>query len=449
MSKPDDNDNHSIVVPYVGIDPVIELAVTTYKNSIKERKLTELSLIWKGGKSNLKNITPTFSILGLGTVKNGIFSLTPDGLVFADACNSKDMAKAKQVIRKNIQKSKALEFTQSLLEAKSNVSTDDIGRSIAERFKKKWKDIRTAKHFGNCCASILSFAGIGYYYNGALSVIPPTVTQSSSIPAPEATYNEIIEVLNALHGFERATTSDIAKKQKQKQSTIYQRLTICSFLKLVEKQSSNIFQLSDKGQKLIEPIIDEQVKQEIFRQCLLQSPYKEIIKKFSNIENEITNEKVADILVFYLKRNWSEETRKIYIKKFTNWMVKSGIFEKIKPGEYKMRINLTNKEFVEKDTPNNIQKDAQIDVELVYEIGRSIGSLETIMPTSNQESYFNDRVIFLKELLNGYDDLKLTLDMLTTNFEMASKSNNTEIFKSNLDFVRNKIKEKILGEQNA
>ena len=83
MNKSDLNEKSKAVLPYVGINRIIELATVMYKNSVKEKKLTELGLMWGSGKSNLKNITPAFSNLALGIVTNGIFKLTSDGLIFS------------------------------------------------------------------------------------------------------------------------------------------------------------------------------------------------------------------------------------------------------------------------------------------------------------------------------------------------------------------------------
>jgi len=440
MSKPILDEKKRIIVPYVGIERIIELATVMYKNSVKEKTLTELGLLWGEGKSNLKNITPAFSNLGLGIVTKGIFKLTSDGLIFADACYSKDTEKAKQVIRKNIPKSEALQFTKSLLETRSTISADEIGRDLSDRFRKKWKDIRTTKHAGNACASILSFAGIGYHYNGLLTVNPPTISHSISIPPPDATNNEIIDVLNALHNFERAKVSDIAIKLKQKEQYVYQKLIVCTTLKFVDRYASNIYRLTENGEKFIEPIIDKKTKQNLFCKSILQSPYKELISKISKIEEEITNDNIGNVIVFYLKRNWSDTTKKLYAKKFLTWLLNSNILIKIKPSTYKINLEQIQT-YSEKNEETETSPKENLKLDFFYELGRGIGNLEVLSKNDRNET-FKDRIAFLKSMLNEHEDLKFALDMLATNFEISQKTDNVEIYKASLDFIRNKIKEK-------
>jgi len=438
MSNLQKNERSKVIVPYVGIEPIMELAKFMYKNSFREKEMSELEAIWGGGKSNLKNITPTFSILDLGKVSNGVFTLTPDGLVFADGCNSLDLEKSKKVIQKKIVNSESLQFVKSLLETKLSISVDEIGTSLSERFNKNWKNIKTTKHAGNACASILSFARIGYFYNGMLTINPPTISYSSTVPAPEATFNEILDVLNALHGFERAKLSDISIKMKQKESYAYQKLNICTILKLVDRYSSNIYRVTEKGEKLIDPIIDKVVKQEQFYHCLIQSPYKELIFKILQIKHELTNENIGDVLEFYLKRSWSEETKKLYAKKFTSLLINANILNKIKPATY---------EIIVKEIPKNIEDTENNKIEenknsnFIYELGKGIGNLEALSK-SDQNTIFKDNIVLLKSMLNEHEDLKLAFDMLTKNFEIAQKTKNEEIYKASLDFIRNKIKEK-------
>lgn len=440
MSSINNDESSKVIVPYVGIDPIIELATVMYKNAFKEKKLSELATLWGAGKSNLKNITPAFSILGLGSVSNGIFALTPDGLLFADGCYSDDLEKSKQVIRKNISKSETLQFVKSLLETRTTISIDEIGRDLSERFKKKWKNILTGKHAGNACASILSFAGIGYHYNSILTLNPPTISHTSQTPTPEATYNEILDVLNALHSFDRAKLSDIATKMKQKEQYAYQKLSLCSSLKLVDRYSSNIYRLTERGEKLIDPTTDQTIKQNEFFQCLIQSPYKELISKILKVKDELTNENIGDILAFYLKRSWSDETKKLYAKKFASLLINGNILKKIKPSTYKIIIN-NIPDYIEKEIKEKFEVKNLASLNLIYELGRGIGNLEGLY-LNEKNTLFMDKVSFLKSLLSNHEDLKFAFDMLAKNFEISQKTQNEEIYKASLDFIRNKIKEK-------
>lgn len=447
MSKNETNASKHIVIPYVAIERVIELSKLMYKNSAKEKKLTELASILGCTVSNLNNVTPTFSVLGLGEVKRGTMTLTPDGLVFADYCMHDDYEKAKQIIKKNIQNSEVMMFIKSLLESRSSLSGDEVGRALSERFSKNWKDIRTTKNFGNSCSSIISFAGFGYYSDGVLSLKPHVLKSTTKLYPPSVGYNSMLDILKTLHGFERATVSDIAKRLQVNETALYSNIIVCTILRLVEKETANKFILTDSGRQLIDPTISQEHKTEIFRKCLFISPYVDIVKKLEQSGKEMTYGEIGDVISFFMQTHWSDDTKLNFGKKFGTWLNNAGLTEKVKPGMYKIKTDVMEKIDIEeiKTEVQNEQK-SQININSIYEIGRAIGNIESVMFQGEKSSFFGERIAFLKELLSNHEDLKLTLDMLAKNFEMTVNSNNSSIYESNVDFIREKIKEKIVPE---
>ena len=443
MSQNVKHERKSVIVPYVGIDRIIEILKLMYKNSAKEKKLDELATLLGCKISNLNNVTPTLTVLGLGEVRKGVLTLTPDGLVCADAFLHDDYEKAKVTIRKNLGKSEALEFTKSILESRTTVTGDEIGRALSERFKKDWKNINTTRNFGNSCASIVAFAGHGHYYDGMLSVKPPTVRAISSSYAPDSNYNEIVHVLHATYGFERAKSSEIAKKANQKEAPTSQTLNISVQLGLIEKFPNSIYSITELGKSLIDPLLSEKEKQKIFRNCLLKTKYNEIIQKLANSGKEFSFKEIGDILNFQMQRSWSQSSRDIYGKKFGQWLVKAGLVEKQSKGKYKIKNELLQERISE---PEEKTSEKQIaDLGRVFEIGRTVGSLESIILDSDEKQFFDEKLVVLKGLLGEHEDLKLTLDMLGNNFQIATDAKNPAVYQTNLDFVRNKVKEKMFG----
>ena len=438
------NVKKSITVPYVGIDRLIDLFTMLHKKFSKEITLTELATLMGCGISNLSNAMPVISLLGLGTLRKRVLNLTTDGLIFADACASDDLTKAKQIIKKNIQNSEALLFVKSLLETRTSVSGDEIGRALSERFDKNWKDTRTTQIFGNSCASLISFAGYGHYRAGILSSKSPTIKDVSSISAPNANYNEILKVLNAVHGFKKARIREISNKAKQVESRVYQTLTITTTLQLTEKEPNNVYRLTNNGQQIIDPLTPDEAKQKIFRNCLLRSKYAEIIHKLAKSRNEISFEEISEILEFHLQRNWSESTKKTYGKKFGHWLTHAGIIEKSDSQKYTIKKDLL-------EDVEDIHEIKHMDIPShdIFEIGRAIGNLESIILDVDKSNFFNEKSTILKGLLDEYDDLKLTLDMLDNSFEVATTTKNPATYQSNVNFVRNKIKEKIIRGDKA
>lgn len=447
MSQNVEHEHQKVIVPYVGIDRIIEILKVMYKNSTKEKKLDELATLLGCKISNLNNVTPTLTVLGLGEVRKGVLSLTANGLVCADAFLHDDYVKAKVAIRKNLEKSEALAFTRSLLETRTTISGDEIGRALSERFNKNWKNIQTTRNFGNSCASIVAFAGFGHYYDGILSSKPPTIKATSSLYAPEANYNEIVNVLQATYGFERAKVNEIANKAKQKESTTYQTLSVAVPLGLVEKFPNNIYALTEQGKNLIDPLLSVEEKQEIFRNCLIKSKYNEIIQKLSKSGKEFSFNEIGEILNFQMQRNWSDSTKEVYGKKFGQWLINAGLLEKQSKEKYKIKTDLLQTTII--DTEEKLSEKQSADLHTIFEIGRIIGSLESIVLDVDEKKFFNEKLTILKGLLEEHKDLKMTLDMLGNNFEVAANTNNPTVYQSNVDFVRNKVKEKILGDNKV
>ena len=441
MNESESNRKSLITIPYVGVERIITLLTTIHKKSSRTIKLIELATLLGCGVSNLTNVMPTVSLLRLGVVKKGVLNLTTDGLIFADACASGDLTKAKQIMKKNIQNSESLLFVKSLLETRTSISNDEIGRALSERFGKNWKDIRTTRIFGNSCASLISFAGYGYYYDGILSSKPPTVKDSSSVYVPTARYSEILKILNAIHGFENARIKEIIAKTKQKECSAYQTLITTTILQLTEKKPNNAYHLTDDGQQLLDPLASNEVKQKIFRNCLLKSKYAEIIHKLSRFRDEVSFDEIGEVLKFHLQRNWSENTKKEYGKKFGNWLTNAGIIEKTEVNKYAIKKELLLDVEISQETKS---VDA-IKAEDVFEIGRAVGSLESIILDADKSKFFSEKLTILKGLLEEHGDLKLLLDMLRCNFEAATTTNNPTVYQSNVNFVRNNVKEKIFG----
>lgn len=439
MSGNDSNVNRPIVVPYVGIDRIIEVVQKMYKMSAKEMKLEQLCSILGTKLSNLANVTPTLASLDLGYAKNGVLTLTPDGILFGDSCNVGELEKAKQIIKNKIPHSEPLVFVKALLETRKTLSGDEIGNALAERFDKNWKSLQTRRIFGNSCASLLSFSGNGHYFDGILSLAPLTVKTMNTISAPEATYNEIMNVLKSLHGFERAKIGELSKRIGLKDQTVYSSLTICSILNLVEKGPFNTFHLIENGKKIIDPLTEEEEKKEIFKNCLLQSEYIKIINKLAASNKELTSSDIGDVLAFELERDWSEETKKLYGNKFLSWLTNSKLSEKSSPGKYKIKkITISNLEIPEKQDVKKIENSAEI-----FEIGRILGNLESIISEKDKTSRFKEKMLILKGFLEEYDDLKFALEMLKTNFEIALNTENPQVFTSSLSLISNKISEKL------
>jgi hypothetical protein len=430
---------NDVIVPYVGMDRVVKTIQTLHKESAREAELRRVADLLGCTISSINNITPTLCVLGLAETKDGKLTLTTDGLAFAEAYSLGQEDKAKKIARDSVEKSEVLKFVKSLLEARTQLSGEEIGRALSERFNRNWKDIRTYRAHGNSCASIIAFAGLGFYDRGVLSSKPVTQTTESVAYSPEIGYNSILGLLKALNIYNRAKISDIAEKLNKDEKALWAFMTVCTKLNLVKKEIQGVYSITDFGRKLIDPTAPQKTKIEIFRGCLLDSPYGEIIKSIAVSENEMTLESIGDTLSYQLRRDWSPQTKKLYAKKFVTWLSAADLITKVQRGLYK--INKDKLKTLPK-TETKKQNEIEPDYDFIFAVGRSIGSLESLL-VENRDEVFRNRISELKSLLRQHDDLHMLLDMLQKNYELAVSSNNPPVFSANMSFVRQKIKDKL------
>ena len=255
---------------------------------------------------------------------------------------------------------------------------------------------------------------------------------------PEVGDQPIICLLNALNPFDRAKVSDLAIKLKSKDSTIGKELTVIVSLGLVSKNVSGGYSITDKGRRLIDPRSSAESKSHQFLECLLQSPYQEVIDRLLKGDVELTHESMGEDLAYVLRRDWTETSKEIYGKKFATWLFGADLIEKIAPNKFKIKVKEIQSAVV-----NDKPKLDLAQMKEIYEIGRALGGLETIAPTQENKKEFEDRVSLLSSRLKIHGDLSLVFEMLRMNFDASIQANNPSIYKTNIDFVREKIKEKL------
>lgn len=302
------------IVPYVGMERIIDTLGATYRKGTKEISLNELASLLNCSISNINNVTPTLNILELADVEGGVMALTNNGMEFIRAHSSNELETAKGIIKKGILKNEVLKFVKSLLETRVQVTGEEIGRAISDRFGKRWKSVMTYRAHGNSCASILSFAGFGQYYNGVLSLKPLTKKAENELLAPEIGFRPIISLLKALYPFSKAKSSDLTKKLKKKEGRISSELSVCVILNLVEKDSVGGYTITKRGRRVIDPHLPLEERKQIFMESLMNSPYSNVLSKLSHVDREITYEDVGEILEYDLRRDWAQLTKKPMVR---------------------------------------------------------------------------------------------------------------------------------------
>ncbi|MGB9760779.1 MAG: hypothetical protein ACPLZG_13195, partial [Thermoproteota archaeon] len=377
-----------LIVPYVGIERVIETLRAIYKNGLKEITISNLASLLGCSVSNINNVYPTLNVLNLAITNKRLITITNEGMEFISAYDSGDLKKAREIIKKGVEHSEALKFVKSLLKTRVQLTGEEIGRALSDRFNRKWKNVVSYRTFGNSCASIIAFAGFGFYQDGVLSLRPATIKAELELYPPEIGFRPIIQLLNALHPFARAKSYDLAKKLKVKAGRIASELSVCITLGLIEKDSTGSYKITDMGRKLVDPLLSEDRKSQIFRDCLMNSPYASVILQLSQTDKELTYQDIGESLAYLLRRDWTNLTKKIYGRKFISWLKAAKLVEKIGPNKFKLNVSEIQK-VKEALEQTKIQTP---DLGRIYEIGRILGFLETLMPCEENMKAFEDRI---------------------------------------------------------
>jgi hypothetical protein len=428
----------SMIIPYVGMDRVVNLLNILYKEKTTEIKASVVAALTGTSVSNIENAIFTLKLLGFADYKKKTIFLTEQGMKFINSISSGKEDVAKQILRSVAEQNEVLSFVRSLLESRSQLSGEEIGRAISERFNRKWKSIATYRNYGNSCASILGFAGIGYYSDGILSVKPLTIKAGMELHAPEVGFGPILKILGGLHSFRRARPSEIAKKLGIKKARISHELAICTILGLIERDATGSYRITKTGSTLINPTLTREEKTRTFRESLLESPYSELIRKFTVSVKEFTSQDLGEYISFELRRDWTSMTKKLYGKKFLTWLKAAGLVKKLSSNKYSVLAKevsmLANK--IEKKEEKIIRSDK------VFELGRTFGILETLADEDRNE-IFGNSFSTLKLMLKDHKELEVALDLLPRNFELSLFHKDPSIYKSSINLIRQKVKEKL------
>jgi Mn-dependent DtxR family transcriptional regulator/biotin operon repressor len=441
-----------VTIPYVTVDRVIEILGVIYKKQTREISIEELASLLGSGQSSINNVTPTLGVLGLVKVNKRVITLTDDGLEFIGAYKSNKEDVCKRIVRKGVENYEPLVFVKDLLNTRQRISGEDIGRTLSSRYSKNWKNIVSIRTFGNSCASIIAFAGFGYYANGFLSLNPETIKSDYEFYPPQVGYYPMVRLLEVLYPFERAKTVDIASKLNAKESLIAAELAVCAMLGLVDRNASGGFNVSETGKKLIDPSSNADVKSQVFCNCLVHSPYKDIILRLQKNDESLTYELIGDILAHYLRRDWTVSSRQIYGKKFVTWLNGANILEKIGPNNFKIKdIKLPesptgNIKTEDKSPPTTLGSPVFNNVseaKTLFQLGYLMGVLEAIEPSEINQATFDNTLTIVRSMLKEYAELDLILELLKSNFALSLQTKNAAIYKANIEFTREKVKARL------
>jgi len=428
-----------VVVPYVGMERVIEVLDAMYDAKTNEEDLLKLAVLLNCKASNINNVTPTLRLLGLATRKGDVIRLTDRGSDLINAMRVGNKDKAKEIVRNAVEQSEALGFVRSLLENRKQLNGEEIGRAIADRYGRSWKSIATYRAFGNSCATILAFAGLGYYRDGVITLEPPTEKALAEIYPPEAGAGRLLKLLKLMYPYQRATVGELAEKlgpKSENQTRMWNELHVLQTLGLVAKGANGSYSITDAGMNLIDPGLPEQERTASFRSVLMNSPYGEVIMRLASRSEDFTYQNLGGLLGYLLRRDWKDMTQLLYGKKLASWLLMAGLAERL-PGN---RLKIRKPEILEDQTKERQQRATKASVH-AFELGRLIGVLEQLLPDKEPRRALDDTLVMLKSHTSGIPELKGVLELLPKHFAIALESSNYAAYQTDLSFIKESLKE--------
>jgi hypothetical protein len=366
------NIESSMIIPYVRIGQIIEF-VESMPNS--ETSFDEIYRSFKLRKSQMKNIIPSLVALGLLKKHKGSIELTKIGQDLRLSIKTNNEKESKNIIKNLIQKVAPLSYIVELLNQEQKITIEQIGRRLAIKYNKSWDHPLTYKTHGASCASIVAFAGYGIYDGGVLRK-SELLSAPLKIPFPNVTFQKMVKILENIYPFPNISIKDLSQKIGTSEGRLSSELIVCNELKLIEREYRGIYKISEVGEKLISPSLREEDKSKIFKQCFLNSRYKLVIEKLSNVTFDVN--RLGEIIIYIFRSKSTIQTQKIYGMKFLNWLKNAQIVKKVNGSEYTLdrsRINEAPilREINEKAI-HHIDADEQYKLlQNYYEIGKLIG----------------------------------------------------------------------------
>ena len=400
---------NDVALPYIRMDQIKKFILEMPKETCNIDDLTA-----RFGHSNVANALPALTLLKLIEYdkKDKKVSLTEKGRKFRIALITEDYKKAREVIKSVIDDLELFIFIKGLLERKGYLTIEEIGKEIAFKYNKTWRNSITYRAYGSACASILGFAGYGIYERGVLRIGKTSVEKEKKLPSPYLSLNKIIKILKEI-GNEEVDLHALSKRLNTKENRLGSELSVCVELGIIERLAPGKFILTKKGEKLIDPLnVNRRI--EIWREILLESRYIKIIKLLS--DREFDFKELSDILQHHFGGKWREKTTiNTFTKKFLNWLKEADIIEENEERKYRLLDIELPKEHIYKKISSGF---ARVDY---YYVGKYVGiisssnnfdeidkAVSSLISICKQDATLADVAELLEQHLALFKEMKLS-----------------------------------------
>jgi hypothetical protein len=410
------------VLPYITMSQVKE-----FIRKMPSGELTLKELGNRFGLSKVLNALPTLQLLGLCNYdkRNKIIRLTDEGEKFRSLLITNDEKRATEIIRPYVEKSEVLSFVKALLERRGHLSILEIGRELAFKFNKKWANVLTYKAYGAASASILGFVNYGTYNRGVLRKTEVKVAEVKVTP-PYAGFKKIFDIVKLVSTYSEVDLHTLAEKLRTNERRLSVEIANCIELGFLEKPVLGRVAITALGKELVNPLNKSKIN-EIFRESLLRSDFREIISRLSN--TTFNSKDLGEVLKHQLGARWFGETTIISSgKKFLNWLKSANLVEEIKEGNYRLLDSVVKK--AEKPLEKLL---SVIDY---YKLGKAIGTILS----SNDFEKIKEAAIFLVEFCKLDKNLSSITEVIEEHYKLFLDLKDSRIFGADIKLV-----ERLLG----
>lgn len=424
------------IIPYVRIGQMIEMIKVMPTGDVS---INELILNVSLRRTQIKNIIPSLESLGLLEYHSGKIRLTKKGQEFRLNIKSNNEKGSQNIIKDLIGRVEPLSYIVELLNQQQKLTTDQIGRELAIKYKKVWNHPLTYKTHGAACASIIAFAGHGVYDRGVLRK-GALVSVPLKIPFPNVTFKKIIKILEIIYPRGECSLKELSKLIGTSEGRLATEMVVCAELKLVDRESRGLYKISEIGDKLISPLAKEE-RSSIFKDCLLKSRYNLIIEKLADSTFNIA--KLGEIIVYLFRVKSTSTTQLVYATKFLNWLNYAQIVKKVKKGFYALdKSKLKEKNWAKAPTENGkLIKSIKPDRQLLkyYEIGKLVG---IVVSSCEKKEAIKENVEKLATIWRELDGTEDILTLLNEHIKLFEGLKDPRIFLADIGLLEKRIRSK-------
>ena len=426
-----------IDLPYIRIPQMNDLLKKLSPSLIEKQDFDakELSKAFGVKRGTTANVLATLRSLVMAEGR-GKYKFTNNGKKYVQYLIRKDEKQSRKILSSIVEDFEYVTEIRQWLNSKGKLSIEEIGNQIALKYEQKWENPLTVKTYGAAISSILDYLGEATYRSGTL-FLKKAEHPTDSIPIPDTNVKKIVSIMSVLFP-DGKDIHELSSKLKTSEGRLSSEILCCMELGFVERAARGFYKPTEIGKNFISPIFTDQNKKELFRDSLLSSRYREILGEIK--AEEFTSQEMGKFLKHILRREWKQQTAKVFGGKFIGWLVYADIVGK-EGKKYRFVDNvLKTKPQEQPEDPIKAEQSSQfksVNPVSYYMLGKSIGLIQN--PDVSKESV-NEAISTIIAFCRENHQLKNVLESWNEDYTLYKDLKDLRIFQRDI-----KALEKVLG----